>query len=502
MKKGIFAIWVATAVAVIFLLFFSSKQWPLVCSDAVAYWPPIIHGNESGEFNNPVWKRAAVYDPQGKARLTYHGFLLQWMVRHLGGITYPRIFIVVGCFGLVAIVAFTACLTKMLAGNEGLLSRWRMAYLTCLPLAMGHLFLGVFSRPESLVMTWAALLCLALKSETNWTKRKAVIPGLLLGLSGLTSPVSSILMGTLVAMVAAFKLPPFRMLTWLAVAACTALLSGMLIFFIGYPFNMSDWIFGNLNHAQKAVWTLGTADYITSWFKEARQIGLFPLFLASFLVCLLNRPSKGPVHIFQSILRSGSFALFVGACWYFGIREPARSYNLQALAPFMLTLTGNWIVTTKREITLKFATPLFLISSAIIACSLGFVRNMILCAYADKQGTSYSQASEALTHYLDSSKESVDVSMQFITLSSSSKMRGVETTSQVDAEYFMMAQTYSGRTVPPKIADYELVYDGFTKNAPLFLGVKIANTPGGYNYAIYHRLDNAMHRESSVKKQD
>lgn len=502
MKNGIFAVWVATGVAVIFLLFFSSKQWPLVCSDSVAYWPPIIHGNESGEFNSPVWKRAANYDPQGKARLTYHGFLLQLIVRHLGGLTYPRIFIIVGCFGLVAIVAFAACLAMILAGNEGLLRRWRMAYLTCLPLAMGHLFLGVFSRPESLVMTWAALLCLALKSGINWTNRKAVITGLLLGLSGLTSPVSSILMGTMVAMFAAFKLPPFQMLTWLAIAACTALSSGIVIFFLGYPFNLSDWIFGNLNHAQKAVWTSGTADYFTYWFKEVRQTGLFPLCLASFLVLVLNRPSKDPSHISQSILRIGSFASFVGACWYFGIREPARSYNLQALAPFMLTLTGNWIVTAKREITLKFVTPFFLISSAVIACSLGFIRNVILSTYADKQGTSYHQASEALTHYLDNSKEPVDVSMQFITLSSSSKMRGVETTSQVEAEYFMMAQTYSGRTVPPKIAGYEIVYDGFTKTAPRFLGVKIASTPGGYNYAIYHRLDNAMHRESSVKQRD
>ncbi|WP_395732786.1 hypothetical protein [Prosthecobacter sp.] len=494
MKKGIFAIWASTAVVIIFLFCFLSKQWPLVCTDAVAYWPPIIHGNERGEFNNPTWKAAVFYDPQGLPRLTYHGFLLQWIGRHLGGQTYPGIYKVIGYFAFVAMVVFATCLTMILARKKGPSSGWRIAYLTCLPLAIGHLFLGVFSRPESLVMVWAVLLCAVLIGETDWTPRKAVITGVLLGFCGLTSPVSSILIGSLVAMIAAFKLPPVQMSNWLFLAACTALSSGAMIFFGGYPFDFRDWVCGNLNHAQRAVWSSGVADYAVYFLKETRHIGLYPLFLASILIFSFNRPFKDSLNISQFILRVGSLVFFAGACWYFAIREPARTYNLQALAPFMLTLTGNWIVTSKREITLKFLTPLFFVSLALIACSLVFARNVILFHHADGHGISYSKATEALTHCLDTSKESVDVSMQFITLSSSPKIRGAAMVSQIESEYFMLAQTYSGLTSPPNIAGYELVYDSFSQEVPRILGVKIANTPGSYNFAIYRRLGKKMHR--------
>jgi len=65
---------------------------------------------------------------------------------------------------------------------------------------------------------------------------------------------------------------------------------------------------------------------------------------------------------------------------------------------------------------------------------------------------------------------------------------GANLTSETLPKWRIEQQTYRGAQSPPSFAGYELVENRFGRGVKI-LGVPVSRTPGGWEYAVFRRVD-------------
>lgn len=452
----------------ILLMSFASHHWPLVLGDVVAYWPPVIFGAASGDFLCLPWHMAPVYDPQGIGRLTYHGFFLQWLLRKLGCQSYEDVYLGVGGFGVLTVLLTSASVFLLWRkhGRGADLVSW--AVLLLVPVAAAQQFLGVFSRQESLVSLGSALLALVW-TLLPWGRLGAVLSGLLTGLCAVTSPVAGILLGTLgLALGTRFSIISWP--RWLGLFAASASAACVAAIALLYPYSISDFIQGNLNHASRAVVLTHLPQHLNYWLQETRCFGLAPLWLAIGGALLSKAWPSRPGPSGLGLLHAGLVGVFLAACWYFGVRQPQRCYNLQGLVPLLLTGGAAWLLAVPPGGRPGPARGLLMtmILLAGLFCSTGMIRYAITFRYALLHGKDFDSGARLLQGCLARTSGVVQISAPLLALSTDKRIR-VMTDERPLAEYYVMAQTYSGLSAAPQIHGYELVEDHFSHLVPRLL---------------------------------
>lgn len=487
-ERRFLVIWPGTLASCLLLFWLAVNQRPVVCGDSVAYWPPVIHGAAADSFENPVWRLAAVYDPQGLGRLTYHGFMLPVVCRWLGASDYAGVYRSVAFLGIATLLIFSSFLSRVLLQSGGI---GVCVLMSMMPSALAHFFLGVFSRPEALVMLLSSVLAWVLWCMPVRPWIGSVSAGVLVAAAGLTSPVAGMLLGAVACVAAAVSFPMRQLVAVLLVFSLTAGATAWGLFNVVYGFPVRDWVAGNLNHAQAAVWTVSGGGFARYLLADTRSLGLLPLLLAA-VICVMPLILMKDVLLWQVL---PPLLAFAAMCWLFGLREPQRFYNLQGLAPLMLAGLAVWLAkrASNHGLSTWLRGPGMILSlMALSTGTLGLLRHVVLLAFFQQECLSYEAARELAGRYLAASEGRLDVSNALLTLSEDPRLRGAMIGGPLDGEYFLLAQTGSGRSEPPVLPGFEVVENHFARQAPTLGWLKLGNSPAGYNLAVYKRVGHGL----------
>jgi hypothetical protein len=254
-----------------------------------------------------------------------------------------------------------------------------------------------------------------------------------------------------------------------------------------YPFSVRAWILGMRLHAAQAV--------VPSWgsFSDviSREQSL-PAFILLSALCVaigvfaLGEKRPGAPRI---SCRSGSVLfsiLLLGGIYAFWVRAPVRTYNITAFALIPTLIVMRFGANARggqfsRRAAYCAMLAIFLwLSVALIRCALVF-------PFFLRYGMPYAEARDQMRE-LRQGGGTVEINSGLFTLTedySNVTITKVDLASSSDL--LLVQQANRGQLAPPAIAGYTLEKNEFSSVQPKLLGVKIANTVCGYNFAVYRR---------------
>jgi hypothetical protein len=190
---------------------------------------------------------------------------------------------------------------------------------------------------------------------------------------------------------------------------------------------------------------------------------------------------------------AAALAAFVVRC---SLYVPRLNYNLLAFAPLVYLV----VIFTSLEITQFYRTTKrlrpalhFFVLVVFLLTAVGFARSLIMFPRHLTNGISYATAKTRLDEIREAASGPVLITPALYGL-----VDNYDDISVMDMPHYPVPKTYEvvvfaqvglARQAPLDIDGYRLVENRFDPNAPRVLGVKIANSSHGYEYAVYRRDD-------------
>ena len=222
--------------------------------------------------------------------------------------------------------------------------------------------------------------------------------------------------------------------------------------------------------------------------------------MLSIILLLLLMCGAGFITLFYKIRDAACsycilplVAIIIAEAYYFWIRVPDRSYNAFAYSHLIiigliysiisLTEIKSYSAPRARSIIYGF------LCFSLIAASADFIRRAIVFPFFLSDGVAYEDARGELMRLVDKG-DMVSVTGGFFSLTED--YSHIEVSAHRDkfkGKWVLRQQTYSGESKAPEINGYTLVNSNFSSTMPTYFGMKIANTCGAYNYAIYRAND-------------
>ncbi len=489
-KTRAFAALVVWASIAATLLTFAWYCWPILDGEAGLMLQPMITFAKGQGLVSQMSADPPVFDRLG--RLVFHGFLYQVVV---GGVslnhTYPSIILTIAILEVLAL-AFCCFLfhrTIRLVSHQP--SWWHTILLASSTLGLATALLGLSNRPEPF-----ALLIVALGANLLFLlpwRYHSLVAGSALALLGTSHPVGAILTGLTVGIYGSVRTRPREWILWMGKTAlvCSAVFALSLS---AYPYPISNWIQGLSRHYRVLIETpSGTYSAFGYWFISPRASFYGSLYLFGLGAALsLSRRYRDRIRAKGAFLLSS--LLLLGASYYFGMRVENRNYNLQVLAPLVFAVViaflGAWMdhsAETPRSWPRRIGA---LTLVAILALpSSGFLRQVALFPFFLRDGMSYDAARSRLAALRQNAQGTVWLDSGLFALTEDYTGIAFDTNRRENGEVSLviLQQTNRGVSVPPELPGFALVEDHFSRTVPRLFGVKIGNTVGGYNFAVYRR---------------
>jgi len=296
------------------------------------------------------------------------------------------------------------------------------------------------------------------------------------------------LAGCLACLYASWKYGPKAALFWLCVALFTAVVVFTIIF-AWYPYSLGDWISGCRRHSAKAIVKAWHANALYYWFTVPRStffggICLLATVSGLSLLCQFRKRIAFKTGALLSVLS------FCFLAWYFACRVPARNYNIQVMCPLIysviLAAAARFFVVGTRQTDTNIARW----RGAVLVClislaGIGFVRQCLLFPSFLRHGMSLQEARSRFVEVRAKYRDNLDLDGSLFVLTEN--YEGIAFPEIPSSEWLLIAQTNGGRLAPPALRGYELIEDHFCRFTPRLLGLKLAHTVGGYNFAVYVR---------------
>lgn len=482
---GLLVLVIVTATLVVF----ARHLFPVPDGDAVAYLPPMVAWAREEGLVNRAWDKAVAFDPAHEGRFVYHGFLYVMLAGSLAPSGDYR--------GVVAVLALVTALT-LAASFVLLMCTSRLGptvgqdpALVLVPLALLGLsssFVGLLYRPETLAT--AILVVAATLFATLPLRWHPVVAAVALGLLAATYPVGAVLAAGLFAVYTCARLRPLAALGALGLAAGGSMLVFAAAFALVYPFPFRDFLAGVANHAAVAIVPGGsTATQWQYWVVSARNAMYGPLYVAAVLGGLAIAWRDRHVLAWP-----GGTALAIvatlGLVYYFALRVPTRNYTILIFAPFVYAglfyahrraAAGVASATVRRALT-------FGVTLLTLATTVGFLRTVCVFPSFLRDARSYADARASLAALRRTTGGTVAVTSGLFALTEDYRnLRVFKGDPPPEAAVAVVQQANTGRKTPPELAGFTLVEDGYSGATPRLFALRIANTPSGYDYAVYRR---------------
>ena len=462
-------------------------MYPVLDGDAITFLPSAVTFRQSGELLNEIYSDAKTWDPAGVGRLVHHGFMFEMV---LGSImphaTYASArlgmaaLLSVGLLLSVRLFKRALCPTASIFGL-GDCCLAGMAVMTVVSIT------GAFDgRPELLVMVSAVLVAeLVAVSGSQWQEW---IIGLAAGLMAATSPIPAVLFialyGIQVARHHTAKEGVKIILRTLGISA------GVFIgLFLLYPYSLQDWLLGMWKQGRQVVERRSGGNFVRWWFlsPETPFIGL--VYLCGLMYILFTwRQWYGQVRSKACFWLA--VVAFCAVLCAFVLKSGERYYNLTPLTPLALGL----LLRGFKALQLKERKPWAgiglqtLMIMSLLGGTVGFLRPMILFPAFLKDAVSYEEARGRLIRLRSEEPGRIGITTGLFSLTEDYSHIACLGTEKAP-RWVMLQQVNTGLSTPTELPGYRLVENRFSLVQPRILGAKLANSPRGYNYAIYERVE-------------
>lgn len=355
-------------------------------------------------------------------------------------------------------------------------------------------------RPESVS---CVIVCLGfwVLPKTNsyvWS----LVCGCFLGGVAATTPTSALLLVPLICIYQVFRCEHARQLCVnLAITGAVTVLSILVVIHVAW-IEPGLWISAMKLHAEKVVWSRTGGSLITYWIKDA-AIPLLALTVTVQAACLLlglhfwlQKPNRVRVKRFHKAVIFFAATVFICEVWTVVLKCPAMRYNLlPSLVVLAVAAVSVSAVCVGRGRSILFALLCISFSPGII----GFVRQFAVWKDAQSHSLTLREARKCLVQDLNKLNvlnSEVRIHSNLFELVNSVRDNGpdfkVTFDHETNAKVLVLPQANTGLLVPPEVKGFYLAvnrYDGFL---PRLFGVRLANTPGGYNYAVYLRGSSSL----------
>ncbi len=464
--------------------------------DSSWYLPPMLHYHQSGQLINPYF--GVNYTQAEDGRFTWHGFLFPMVGSLLMpwpsyiGVSWAQFFMqaISLVFGGILLIR-----QRVLEWSSGLARLMMLAVL-------GASLQSFAGRPDLLVCLWAMLGTLLYCSFPQ-PSAKMIVAGSTIGLVAATSPLPALFLSLLFLGTVSVEFPWREAFFRSAKTGAIALLVFAATFLI-YPYDFSQWIAGVLTqaHASEGARHLGFTGFLAAWladdFGGSQPLALFwcapPVILACYYLL------TGQVQWLPGLI----FSMLAILILIVLIAPDVRKYNVTCLLPVFFIPWLKWLQDQSPHQPKGFppqALSWIVIAAALITF-LPIVREALIRPHVAK-GMSRVEAIKLIAE-LRQTHPRVDVTNGLFSLFENPddlrivRFEGKEVilisypgkgNSQIPGETLIVQQINPFRPVPPEIPHYRLVKSYFGDFSRWRIaGLKLANSPRGYNFAVYERV--------------
>jgi hypothetical protein len=455
----------------IFQILFAVYRYPLLASDGIAFLPAAInYGNHNGLINE-VYTITRLLNGNNTPALYINyppifpllfGFLYRFTLNlHL-------IFAFVHILLILLFVFISNSLFNVLSSAR------KVLVLILFILAWNTQLSPGTARPESLGQLFFLLLVICSVLYRN--KVTYFLSGLFVVCIGFTHPVLGVYSCFLLLIYYVYVTVNFKSL-FLVIAG---FIYGLYLVISVYPYNFKLLIDGILRHGEIVT---GRSEFSIMKFINYHltnpDITFYFLVFISSLCCYYFVFKCSVISQSNKILLFFLHVVLISVILYFTFQTIEASYNLYVLFP----LFGFLILSNSRFLksNLKFYSILFF----LFLSSFGFIRRIVLFPFHLTQGHSFKMAKSELYH-LDISNKKIFIPTSFYILFENMQ----NLTDDIDDPllgYVIQQQNFSSVNQPARIAGFDLVHSTFCDSSVKILGLKLASSPPGYQYALYKK---------------
>ncbi len=479
--------WLMVGLCGWFYFYWAGQEWYFTNYDAPAFVPPMVRYAADGQLINTYADTARHWDATGVGRQVGHGFLPTLVTGTLAAEpTYAAVHQVICWQMLLGVVGFVLLLGRLVPVRDG--SAWAMGSLHALAVGcVGYFLLRMEGRPEVfvfLIVVASAWLFLALGSLG-----RSMQVGALLSVLAVTHPIAALFTGLL-------------WLGWLCtlsswsgvrrdlIVSALVTLVGLAVWFGWYPYRLSEWVQGNLTHAETAIVRVAAG----RWWPLLTDLGsgpfavlfLIPLVLLGLKCWRCRREMIWPLGVVAIAL------IWLGVAWYFGVRNAFTYYNLVWLVPFgILLLLAEWSRMCSRRWRVIFSVGL---QGLLLLPAVAFVGEHAIRRERLADGPQPAEVRVLLKELLPPGRtESVLMSRQFFHLLPVHERRVVRSSKEYageglsDLRYMLIAQADIRRLVPEERLGWRVVRHTYAPSTGWFGRVSGSGLNRGFQYALYVR---------------
>ena len=479
------------------LLTFAWHCWPVLDGDAINFVPNMVTYANDGSLLNAPSPIAQKVDSMGGGRLIHHGFLYEMVVGKISLLaTYPS---VIMTMALIEVLSLGACAFVLYRAANVLAGGFGWARLALVAFGLGGTataLIGLQGRPEPFgILLVASAASLIFLLPWRWHFLAA---GGVLGLMAATHPVGTLLCCPIAALYASARCAGRDWFAWLAKAFLVSLaaFAAALAF---YPYHLREWIEGLLRHYSIVSWHYSSVlagdrrRALYYWLTVPRATFFGPLFLMSLVSGLwLGWRFRDGIRFKTAFVLSG--VAFLIATYFFAVRNPQNSYNLQVFTPLiygvLIVGTLAWFSPAASPLVARYRNlGIFLVLALVALTNLGFLRDVALFPFFLKHGFNYTQARASLQEIRANWPGKIGMTQGLFSLTEDYRNLSFESEPAEEPPLFVVQQVNSSQLLPWHLKNYELLEDHFSRVTPRCFGVKLGNTVGGYNFAVYRRTD-------------
>jgi len=462
--------------------------------DSVFYLPPMLNYEKSGHLFTTFY--GVNYSPAQDGRFIWHGFLFQMV----GSLLMPEPTYEGVSWAQFFLQAITLLSAGLLIFSDRPVDGMAAVVRLVLPMVLATWLQGFLGRPDLMVCTWTMLGTLWYCWAKN-PRGKIVAAGVTIGLVAATSPLPALFLALIVLGVYAVKVHWPECLRLCATAAIVALLV-FAATFLFYPFDFGQWLHGIIAQAQASEGARGEGlvGFIKSWmfnFACSQPMILFWCFPLFFIAgqALGQGRARWPVGLCCSL--AGIVILIIL------IAPDIRNYNVSCLLPVFLIPWLNWTGedSSRQPRAFRYRAWSWAAILAGLITAVPFMRDILIRPYVD---TALSRRQALmLVNEIKKTHPILNITGALFTLFDDQTGLNIV---QLDpdahhanalkkdhgaalGDTLLVQQIDPYRANPPEIEHYRLIRSYFGNFTPFRIaGVVVANSPRGYNFAVYERI--------------
>lgn len=483
------------------LVLFALFCFPLPGGDAEYFLPTALLYIDGAGFRNPFWPLLLhTLDPSGRSAFTGHGHLYPLLLSLAGEWRVAGFYLISTVIALCNLLLSNILLQRYILSRLSVHAQKPTSWSQCICISWFFLALSsmliLFGRPETLACFWILLLAVVWRYEFIW---RTVLNASLIAALFCTAPGTAVLALLILLCMELLRArpeqrTPSEILGYGFTFFAAVLLALCVILLVSYPHPIRFWFAGFLAHCLAVLRFLQSGSGVADWIDltavryylllNPRILGIGIVVYVIGIIFVPSLLRNAPKERFAKVLfwlLLGSIA--VVSLFPLVIRPASFYYVLPFLAILLLLLLNHFFYATRPA--------RFLIYTIFLIVSLGFLRTTVLFGVYLNQGMTFRETNDEIAAIESLYGTRLAGSTLLYLFSSAPEHLHLRRTTThwgklaSSRRPIITFQEHSSSLNPPVIPGYFLAKNHYRSGQPSVLGLKIANTVPGYQFALH-----------------